>query len=353
MDPGSRSARRGGFKSASGHCPPLSQLRWLVGGTVLALLMVVPHTRQALLLQTPTGAYLPIILFALFALAPVTVAGLHRAGLGRWLPTAAMGPARLARESAVWAGLFALLLVETLIDPLWTRWLGWDFSSIMPVVEDAWVARIQDALRPGPMGAILDWTFSYVYAYGYLLLFGGLMATALFRGDRQLSRTLLETYAVVWGVGLASYLFVPVNEPWAVSAEIENVLHEVVPPSQTNPLVAAHLNNEFPSLHAAVCVAAGAVLWRLRRWRTLAWAGPVVVGIPMAIVYLGIHWISDSVAGVALGLLAARFGPGLPLWGEERILPGVAPQQAKGSGPKTEIDLPSSPPPSPGTGRRE
>lgn len=313
---------------------------------MLLLVLALPATRDAVLLQTTAGGYLPLLLFTLFAVGPAAVAGLDRTRPRRWIPHGFQGAARLSRESALWAGLFAILLAETLIDPLWTSWLGWDFSHVMHAVEDAWVARVQDTLRPSILGAFLDWTFAYLYAYGYVLLFGGLMAAALFRGDRELSRALLRTYAVVWAVGIASYLFVPINEPWAVDGEVENVLHDLVPPSRTNPFVAAHVNNEFPSLHAAVCVAAGAVLWRLNRRRALAWASPVVLGIPLAIVYLGIHWISDSVAGVALGLAAAQIGPHVPLWRREAEGFSVPPSEPGEPTPKTEIDPPSSPPPS-------
>ncbi len=96
-----------------------------------------------------------------------------------------------------------------------------------------------------------------------------------------------------------------------------------------DPALANHWGS-FPSDHAALFFALAAVVWRQSRWLGLLAMCSALFGV-LPRVYLGLHYLSDVVAGAALGvgfvLMLGRFGP-LTLacrgvaWGERK--PGLA-----------------------------
>lgn len=268
---------------------------------LLVALLAIPYTRSLLLLQRPESAALPFLFPLVGGLAPLAASLWSRLRGLDWLAATRLG------ESLVWALLGVMILLETLLDPQLTRWLGYDLTPIMRDFEGDLVARIQDATRSAP----LDWTLALIYSYGFAFLYGFLPGLLLLLRDGALARAVLRALVLVWAVGLPAYLFLPVDEPWSAGVGVENVLHEVMPPSADQALVAASINNEFPSLHTAHSLAIGATLFGLRR-RLFWWLSPAILGVPLATVYLGVHWVADLVSGIALGLGAAALGPRMP-----------------------------------------
>jgi membrane-associated phospholipid phosphatase len=76
------------------------------------------------------------------------------------------------------------------------------------------------------------------------------------------------------------------------------------------PHLASSSGWSFPSGHSASAAATYAalalVLGRGRRWPVKAWLGTAAAGVTLAVavsrVLLGVHWLTDVIAGVALGL---------------------------------------------------
>lgn len=89
-------------------------------------------------------------------------------------------------------------------------------------------------------------------------------------------------------------------------------------PEWEKPVDAAHFAS-MPSGHAmTAALACGLLTWlawsRLRRlalrWAVTAAAAVSVAGVSVTRVYLGVHWLSDVVAGVALGIAMAALAAG-------------------------------------------
>ncbi len=99
---------------------------------------------------------------------------------------------------------------------------------------------------------------------------------------------------VIWGQNL-------------VANGIKLLLHRERPPA---PRLADASGWSFPSGHSASAAATYAalalLLSRRRRWPVKAWIGTAAAGVIVLVaasrVLLGVHWVTDVVAGVALGL---------------------------------------------------
>ena len=78
-----------------------------------------------------------------------------------------------------------------------------------------------------------------------------------------------------------------------------------------DPTLANHWGS-FPSDHAALLFALAAVVWRQSRWLGLLAMLSALFGV-LPRVYLGLHYLSDVVAGAALGIglvfMLGRYGP--------------------------------------------
>ncbi|TKX73728.1 phosphatase PAP2 family protein [Halorubrum sp. GN11_10-6_MGM] len=185
---------------------------------------------------------------------------------------------------------------------------GYRATTAIYAVEGDLVAAIQDAV---PRWAVYYFGPMYVVGYVVLLAFP-LAAYAVAERLRPLKR-LVAAYAVNYAVAIACYAGIvaygPRNYPTVAGADpsaatVEPLLLDwfggvTQLTSQVNAAT-----NVFPSLHTALSVtvvlAAVSTHEEFPRWTPVAafLAGSIVV----ATVFLGIHWVTDVVAG---GVLAA------------------------------------------------
>ncbi|GAB7009905.1 phosphatase PAP2 family protein [Halorubrum trueperi] len=178
---------------------------------------------------------------------------------------------------------------------------GLQATWIIYWLEGNFVAWIQATYVTPELTMYFSWI--YVYGYVFLLAFPFLAYLALPRTTTV--RRLLVAYAFNYAIGLVIYTIVFAHGP-------RNVMPDTVTSLlfTHNPNIMAltgEVNepaNVFPSLHTSLSVTVGAFAVLTRReypvWTPIAlWLSTSVV---IATMYLGIHWLTDIVGGIALAL---------------------------------------------------
>ncbi|GAA0233492.1 phosphatase PAP2 family protein [Halobaculum roseum] len=175
--------------------------------------------------------------------------------------------------------------------------VGANVTGVIYALEGTFVAAVQSYATPT---ATAYFAFVYVFGYVYLLTFPPI-AYAL-RGDGGGLRKLLIAYGLNYGVGLVCYVLFVAYGPRNLMPElVDSLLFESWPRSQLLTSQVNENTNVFPSLHTSLAATVALVTWRERSWRR--WT-PIAVVLAASVVvstmYLGIHWATDVVAGIAL-----------------------------------------------------
>ena len=178
------------------------------------------------------------------------------------------------------------------------RELGFHLARAAHWFEGATAVKAYDAASP-----VVVYGYSITYFFAMLLL---VFATgwALARAGREPFRVFAVAVTVDYAISLPFFLFFPVPERWAYPESGAILLSDLWAPELIEvfrPI--SGLDNCFPSFHVSLTVVmvALAFLYRLRyRWSAL-WIGLLIT---LSTSVLGIHWLTDIVAGFATGLLA-------------------------------------------------
>ncbi|MFC7204924.1 phosphatase PAP2 family protein [Haloferax namakaokahaiae] len=212
---------------------------------------------------------------------------------------------RRLRERAPWLGiLVGVLVVNKLVRDVIPEisWLiGWNITPVIHRFEGALVADLQSVATPT---ATLYFSFVYIYGYVFLLVFPFIVYLAL--EDHKPMQTTAAAYTLNYALGLLLYvLFVSYGPRNLIPDLVQPLLYNTFPQSQILTSAVNTNTNVFPSLHTSLSVTAAGLAY-LTREQYPAWAvtaAVLAVSITAATMYLGIHWVSDVVAGVALGVL--------------------------------------------------
>jgi membrane-associated phospholipid phosphatase len=147
---------------------------------------------------------------------------------------------------------------------------------------------------------------SYGYSASYFLIFPVLCLSVAWalarRRDPRPYQAVSLAVAIDYAVSLPFFLFFPVPERWSspvteamlLSDKVSDRLIELIRPI-------SGLDNSFPSFHVSltVLVVASCFMFRVPlRLSALAFGATIV----LSVFVLGVHWIPDMIAGVALGI---------------------------------------------------
>lgn len=235
--------------------------------------------------------------------AMLAVAALLVVGREQLAALRAALPGRL-REHGRSLGLLAgVLLVngalrDFISDVSWM--FGWEVTSAIYAIEGDLVAQVQTVASPE-----LTVYFGFMYVFGYVFLLVFPLVAYLALADPAPLRRTAVAYSLNYVVGFTCYvLFVAYGPRNLMPDAVAPLLYETYPETQ---LLTSEVNtntNVFPSLHTSLSVTAALLAYQTRE--TYPYWTPVAAlfagSIALSTMYLGIHWGTDVVAGVALGV---------------------------------------------------
>ncbi|HWI61267.1 MAG TPA: phosphatase PAP2 family protein, partial [Symbiobacteriaceae bacterium] len=152
-------------------------------------------------------------------------------------------------------------------------------------------------------------TFVYIIVFPLLMLSSLVVYSA--RNDLESLKRLLTGYWLNYLVAVPFYIWMPVKEAWAGTAGVRFLIPVAYPAFEAEYRVYSALDNCFPSLHTSLAVTYALIAWRCG-YRRLAIVLSVAAGLVMlSTLYLGVHWVPDLFAGVALATVASGWLPRL------------------------------------------
>jgi membrane-associated phospholipid phosphatase len=155
--------------------------------------------------------------------------------------------------------------------------------------------------------ATVEWA-TYAYSTSYFILFPvlaiGVLVALARRREIAPFRVLCLATAIDYAISLPWFLFFPVPERWAYPESDAILLSDQWTSALINSIrPMSALNNSFPSTHVSLSVILILVCWLFQvRLRTTVTA--LATTVILATFVLGIHWLADIIAGVAVGALS-------------------------------------------------
>ncbi|CCQ33286.1 Membrane-associated phospholipid phosphatase protein [Halorhabdus tiamatea SARL4B] len=201
---------------------------------------------------------------------------------------------------SVLAGVLAINSVVRDVGVELSWLIGWNITGEIYAVEGNLVPAIQSLAHPW-----LTTYFSLTYVYGYVFLLVFPLVAYLVLENMEWFRTAATAYALNYAIGLGLYLVFIAYGPRNLLPDLtEPLLYTNWPSSQFLVSEVNANTNVFPSLHTSLSATVIVLAYRTRdvypRWLPIA----TLVGgsVMLSTMYLAIHWGTDVVAGVALGV---------------------------------------------------
>lgn len=213
----------------------------------------------------------------------------------------------------VFAGMLAILVLNKHELKL-EEWISvpYDLTSLLTGWEGAWPIWLQNTFQSDAL--------TLFCAFFYLVVFQAVMGASVgiytYRQNMRLFYAFCVALLMNYFIAVPFYLFVPVNEVWFAQPNVKFLMLDVFPTFEQEYRALSGLNNCFPSLHTSISVTMAVLASRsgIRKWAVFTWINAGI--IIFSIFYLGIHWFTDTVAGVALGIGAAAIGLKVGAWGD-------------------------------------
>ena len=199
--------------------------------------------------------------------------------------------------------------------------LAWyDMTRVFAKVEGPLIAWLQHAIG-GPGVSTFASTFDSIVWLAPVALAGGLLV-AVDRG-RALN-SLIVVYVLAGVLAVPLFVLLPAFEPWTTNATYgadalaTNIRYlyanaSISTLTRINTEFHSAAGSAFPSLHVAVLLV-GALVLRRHRFRT---ASLILFGMAATTalvgVYLGRHWLVDSLAAIPFSLAVVALGQRIPL----------------------------------------
>ena len=179
-----------------------------------------------------------------------------------------------------------------------------DYTGYILMIEGDLVSHFQGFATP---------MLTYLNGFIYLMLFSFLMiftfVILIYTHNLKALEEFTIAFIIIYLTAFPFYIFVPVTVTGHALPNVIPLLYDLSPIiDQGVRVVDPFLDNDFPSLHAALSVMALiVVVFRTNLYRYKVFAAVSTTAILFSTVYLGIHWITDLVAGAVLALISYYF----------------------------------------------
>lgn len=183
---------------------------------------------------------------------------------------------------------------------------GIEATGLLYAIEGNLVVTLQGFVPQPLMGY-----FAAAYVLGYVaVLVTPVIAYTVAERTRPLT-LLVTAYAVNYGVAVVCYAAIVAYGPRNAhrgggDSSADAALLELVPDITTVTALVNTNTNVFPSLHTSLSVTVLVLAWLTRtefpRWFGVA--SVLAVSIVLSTMALGIHWVSDVLAGIVLAVVA-------------------------------------------------
>lgn len=186
------------------------------------------------------------------------------------------------------------------VGPTLSWLLNWQITDEIWALEGEFVAVLQGYATPA---ATVYFSYTYIYGYIFLLSFP-VVAYLLMRDDRP-AREAILSYALNYIIGVGCYILFIAYGPRNVMPDlVDQLLYLHWPESN---LLTTEVNsnvNVFPSLHTSLAVTVMLLAYRTREeypiWLPIS--ALIAVSVVISTMYLGIHWLTDVIAGIGLAV---------------------------------------------------
>lgn len=170
---------------------------------------------------------------------------------------------------------------------------GWQLTRLIASVEGNLSILVQSLANP-----FLTSVFSFFYIFVFPALILGVYLYLMLTERDGLALLLLCAVGANYLLAVPFYLLAPVYETWYYNPQVNLLIEEVYPAFNHTYRFFSGLNNNFPSLHTSISTTVTLLAANIREKRLLALVLPVNLIIVFSTVYLGIHWVTDVLAGL-------------------------------------------------------
>ncbi len=164
--------------------------------------------------------------------------------------------------------------------------------------------------------------FSGFYMFGFAFLLVAPVVLYILTPAMRPLKELLVAYILNYAAGAVFYtLFVAVGPRIYVTEHVDGLMYQFYPSTADLTSVVSENTDVFPSLHTSLSVIVLLFAWQTRhiqpRWFKIT--AVVSTGIVLATVILGIHWLIDVIAGIALAFACVFFARRIVRVTEDRL----------------------------------
>ena len=190
-----------------------------------------------------------------------------------------------------------------------------DMTAYIYAIEGDIVVWFQHTFENTILTAVL----THFYVAGYMMIIFCAFVYTCYFDDRHMADRISLTLLLTYLLALPFYLFFNVRVTGDFIPEMQTLGYQLTPEIQTWFTRIDPFTNGMPSLHIGIpfaiwyCYARNDLDGRWKNWRYCLIGYTSLTSF--TILYLGIHWVSDIIGGIAVGMLAVHIS--------ERISPHV------------------------------